>query len=323
MAPPSQARQTALITGATGFVGGYLTEALLGRGESVVGLGRRGAWPAEWAHLAGRAELRSCDLLAVDKVERLLRDARPARIYHLAGYAAVGTSFREPEAAWDGNLLATRRLYEAVVRWGGRPRILFVGSGLIYGACEPGQPPDENSPLRPTSPYATSKASADLVSYQYACSSGLEIVRARPCNHIGPRQSPQFAVASFARQVVAIERGQAPPVIETGNLAPQRDMTDVRDTVAAYVLLMDRGQAGEAYNIGTGQSYSMQTVLDRLLALTGLKVEVRQRPELVRPTDPAHIGVDAGKLRRATGWSPRYSLDDSLTDTLAYLRQQP
>jgi GDP-4-dehydro-6-deoxy-D-mannose reductase len=311
------------VTGATGFAGGHMVEALLGRGEAVVGLSRSAEWPALWAHLAGRAALHACDLCDPPAVEALLREVRPARVYHLAGYAAVGASFREPEAAWEGNLTATRRLYEAVERWGGRPRILFVGSGLVYGDGGPDRPQDEGGPLLPNSPYAASKAAADLVSYQFTCDAGLEIVRARPFNHIGPRQSAQFAASNFARQLVAIERGQAPPLLETGNLSPQRDLTDVRDTVAAYLLLMDHGRSGEAYNIGSGQTYSMQQVLDRLLALTGLRVEVRRRPELVRPTDQAVVRVDAGKLRRATGWAPRYALDQSLADTLDYWRRQP
>jgi GDP-4-dehydro-6-deoxy-D-mannose reductase len=130
-------------------------------------------------------------------------------------------------------------------------------------------------------------------------------------------------VAHFAQQLVAIERGQGPAVLETGNLSPQRDLTDVRDTVAAYLLLLEKGHAGEAYNIGCGQSNSMQTVLDRLLALAGLAVEVRRLPELVRPADQAVVRVDAGKLRRATGWVPRYPLEKTLADTLAYWRGQP
>jgi GDP-4-dehydro-6-deoxy-D-mannose reductase len=321
--PPPQARPVTLVTGVTGFAGGHLAEALLARGEVVVGLARRGDWPAMWAHLAGRAELRACDLCDGAALEALLRELRPARIFHLAGYAAVGTSFREPEAAWAGNLTATRRLYEAVANWGGRPRVLFVGSGLVYGEGEPGRPQDEKCPLQPSNPYASSKAAADLVSYQVTRSPGLEVVRARPFNHIGPRQAPQFAVANFARQLAAIERGQSAAVLEVGNLAPQRDLTDVRDMVAAYLLLMEHGRSGEAYNIGSGESYSMQSVLDRLLALSGLRVEVRQRADLVRSTDQAVIRVDAGKLRRETGWAPRHALEQSLADTLAYWRAQP
>ncbi len=314
-----------LVTGVTGFAGGHLAEALLARrGADVVGVSRTGAWPGPLRHLAGRVELRACDALDAAALEALLRDVRPDRICHLAGYARTGRSFDEPEAAWDGNLTTTRRLYEAVARWGGRPRILFIGSGLIYGSGgEDGRPPDEAAPLLPRSPYAASKAAADLVSYQVYCAAGLDVVRARPFNHVGPRQAPEFAVAHFARQVVEIERGRQPPVLQTGDLRPLRDLTDVRDTVAAYLLLLENGRAGEAYNVAGGQGRSMQTVLERLLALAGLSVEVRQRTELVRPTEPSVVRADASKLRRETGWEPRFTLDETLADTLDYWRRQP
>ncbi len=318
-----QAAPRNLVTGITGFAGCQLAEQLLARGEVVAGLSRRAAWPAGWEHLREKVEVIPCDLCDAASVEALVRRVQPTRVYHLAGYAQVGASFREPDAAWDGNLTATRRLCEALLGAGGGPRLLFVGSGLVYGpGLEPGRPQDEWTPLLPDTPYAASKAAADLACYQYACSAGLDVVRARPFNHIGPFQSSEFAVSHFARQLVAIERGERPAVLETGSLAPQRDLTDVRDTVAAYILLADRGRSGECYNIGSGHSYSMETVLDRLLALTGLHVQIRQRTDLLRPSEPAVVRVDAGKLRRETGWVPRYTLDQTLADTLAAWRQQ-
>jgi GDP-4-dehydro-6-deoxy-D-mannose reductase len=308
-----------LITGVTGFAGGHLAEALLARGESVAGVARRPAWPAAWRHLAGRVELRGCDVGDGAAVEAVLREVRPERVYHLAGYPHVGRSFKEADAAWAGNLGATRALYEAVMRWGGRPRILFVGSGQVYGATEAAEQTfDESCLLRPASPYAASKAAADLLSYQVARAPGLDVVRARPFNHVGPAQSPEFAVAHFCQQVAAIGLGRAPAVLETGNLAPRRDLTDVRDVVRAYLLLAERGRAGEAYNVGIGQTWSMREVVDRLLAVSGLAVEVRQRPDLVRPADAAAVRGDAGKLRRETGWAPALSLDQTLRDTLEY-----
>lgn len=314
-----------LVTGATGFAGGHLVEALRVRADAqVVGLSRRGAWPEEWSSLAGAVELRSCDVGNRPALEAILRDVRPEQIYHLAGYPHVGRSFHEPDAAWEGNLGATRSLYDAVIRWGQRPRILFVGSGLVYGASEAAaRGCEESAPLLPDNPYAASKAAADLLSYQIARHPGLDVVRVRPFNHIGPHQSPQFAVPNFARQLVAIERGRQPPVLETGNLQPRRDLTDVRDVAAAYVLLMERGHGGEAYNVGSGQTHSMQTVLDRLMALSGVKVEVRQKASLVRATDVAVIQANADKLKRETGWTPKYSLEQTLTDILAYWRGRP
>lgn len=311
-----------LITGITGFVGGHLAEALFEQpGAEVSGVGLRPTWPPGCEHLAARVCLHVCDLADGAAVEAILREARPEQIYHLAGYAQTGQSFHEPDAAWDGNLTATRRLYEAVARWGGRPRILFVGSGLIYGeSARPEQGPDERAPFCPVSPYAASKAAADLASYQYSRAPGLDIVRARPFNHIGPRQAPQFAIAHFAQQIAAIELGQQPPLLETGNLSPVRDLTDVRDVARAYMLLLEKGRTGEAYNVGSGRAWSIQAVLDRLLQLTPVRIEVRQKPGLVRATDVAAVYANADKLRQETGWAPRYTLEQTLEDTLNYWR---
>jgi GDP-4-dehydro-6-deoxy-D-mannose reductase len=314
-----------LVTGVSGFVGGHLVEALLHKpGAEITGVSRRGALAPQWAALAGRVRLRACDLCDPARLEAILREAQPQQIYHLAGFASPGQSFKEPEAAWEGNLTATRRLYEAVERWGARPRILFVGSGLIYGDSERSVPVlTEETPLRPNSPYAASKAAADLLSYQVSCVPGLAVIRARPFNHIGPGQSPQYAAGNFARQIAAIERGEQAPVLEVGNLHPRRDLSDVRDVVAAYLLLMERGLPGEAYHVASGHSHSMQHLLDRLLALASVKVEVRQRADLVRTTDQTTPTVDVSRLRQATGWVPRFSLDQTLADILAFWRTHP
>jgi GDP-4-dehydro-6-deoxy-D-mannose reductase len=316
-------RLRTLITGVTGFAGCYLADALSARGESVVGLGRRPVWPAGWPNLASRVELRECDLCNGPAVEAILRETRPERIYHLAGFARVGESFHDSEAAWSGNLTTTRRLCEAVIRCELRSRILFVGSGAVYGKSEnPEAPRDEECPLRPDTPYAASKAAADLACYQYTCAPGLDIVRARPFNHVGPLQSADYALPNFARQLAAIERGEVPPVLHTGNLSTHRDLTDVRDMVRAYLLLMEHGRRGEAYNIGTGQTWLMQTVLERMVSLVSLRVEIRQEAELLRPTEQSVVRVDARKIQCETGWKPVYSLDQTLRDTLAAWRQQ-
>lgn len=313
-----------LVTGATGFAGGHLLELLRQRGETaLVAVSRHAQWPAALAHLADGVTLLACDVADRAAIESILRTVRPEQIYHLAGYAHAGQSFHEPDAAWAGNLTATRALYEAVARWGGKPRVLFVGSGLVYGDPEAAeQVYDETAPLRPVSPYAASKAAADLASYQCTRAPGLDIVRARPFNHFGPRQSPQYAVAHFAQQIAAAEAGRAPPILETGNLSPQRDLTDVRDVVAAYVLLMERGETGEAYNIATGVVHAMQEIVDRLVALARVRLEVRQRADLVRARDTSAVRGDYSKLHRATGWQPRIPLEQSLADTLDYWRQQ-
>ncbi|MCS6849872.1 MAG: GDP-mannose 4,6-dehydratase [Gemmataceae bacterium] len=311
-----------LVTGITGFVGGHLAEALLAReGMHLYGLSRSARWPAEWAHLAGQVPLLACDLTDRAAVERVVAQVRPEWVFHLAGYAHVGQSFADVDAVWANNLDATRQLYEAILRWGGRPRILYVSSGHVYGTpAGPEVSFDEASPLQPTSPYAASKAAADLMSYQYSQSAGLHVVRARPLNHVGPRQAPHYAVANFARQLAAIEAGQQPPIVETGNLAACRELTDVRDVVQAYVLLLEHGQPGEVFNVGSGQAYSMHTVLDRLIALTRVPVEVRPQAELMRPVDAPVLRLNSSRLRAVTGWAPRWSLEQTLSDALDYWR---
>jgi GDP-4-dehydro-6-deoxy-D-mannose reductase len=313
-----------LITGITGFAGGHLAEAILHAGNvELHGVGRRSEWPAEWRHLASHVELRSCDLCDEAALNQLLSDVRPERIYHLAGYANVGKSFQEADAAWEGNLTATRRLYEALNRCKIYPRVLAVGSGLIYGDPElPDLSQDESAPLRPSSPYACSKAAADLVGFQFSLAGSLEIVRVRPFNQIGPRQSPQYAVAHFAKQIAAIETGLQAPILETGNLSPSRDLTDVRDMTQAYIALMERGRPGEVYNAGTGEAHSMREVVEQLLSLTFTPIEVRQRDTLLRASETNVVRANVAKLRGETGWRPQFTLKQTLKDVLDYWRGQ-
>jgi len=306
-----------LITGITGFVGGHLVEALVPQGHALFGLSRRGAWPAQLAHLAGAAELLPGDLADSARVEAVLGHARPDWVMHLGGYANPGRSTQEPDRCWHENLGGTRSLYDAVVRTGLRPRILFVSTGLIYG--EPDDPDgacDERTTLKPATPYASSKAAADLLSYQYTRNPGLHIVRVRLFNQIGPRQSADYAAANFARQIAAAEAGKQPPLIETGDLTARRDITDVRDMVAAFPLLLEHGRSGEAYNAGRGETYRIQELLDRLLGLARVKVEVRSRAEPNRKADTAVTRADARKLRHTTGWTPRIPLEQTLADIL-------
>jgi GDP-4-dehydro-6-deoxy-D-mannose reductase len=311
-----------LLTGVTGFAGGHLAEALLRRGNvEVFGVSRRTEWPPEWLHLSDQVTLLSCDLCSRLGVEVLVREVHPDQVYHLAGYSNVGQSYREPDVAWALNVTATRNLYNAIIRWGGQPRILYVSSGLVYGEPEAlDRPPSERSLLQPASPYASSKAAADLASYQHALSPGLDIVRVRPFNHIGPRQSPQFAVAHFAQQIAAIEQGEQSPSLEVGNLNSRRDLTDVRDMVRAYTLLMEHGRKGEVYNAGTGKAYSMRAVLDHLLSLAEVSIEVRQQSELLRAAETNVVRADISKIQDETGWQPSLTLEQTLADTLNYWR---
>jgi GDP-4-dehydro-6-deoxy-D-mannose reductase len=309
-----------LITGITGFVGGHLVETLLSAGgHELAGISRDTAWPRHLLHLDGKADLHLAELLDTARLETLLHQTKPDWLIHLAGYANTGGSFRQPDLCWRDNLDATRSLYDAVVRAQHRPRILFASTGLIYGEPDgPNQPCDERTTMKPASPYAASKAAADLLSYQYTRNPGLDIVRIRLFNQVGPRQSPDYAVANFARQIAAIEAGKQPPRIETGDLSAQRDLTDVRDTVAAFPQLLEKGGKGEAYNAGRGETFSMQSILDQLLGLSKVKVEVIQRVE--RKSDTAVTRANPDKLKRATGWSPRIPVEQALKDVLNHWR---
>jgi GDP-4-dehydro-6-deoxy-D-mannose reductase len=312
-----------LITGVTGFAGSYLAEALLERpGVELFGLGRTG-WKEDQAVLARRVTLEVCDLNNPPRMEAALARIKPEQIYHLAGYSNAGKSPREADAAWAGNLTATRNLYVALERLVQRPRILFVGSGLVYEASgSPVHAHSEGCPLEPATPYAASKSAADLASYQAGHSGALDIVRVRPFNHVGPRQSSEYAISSFARQIASAERQERPSVVETGNLSPLRDLTDVRDVVRAYILVMERGRSGDVYNIASGVARSIQSALDRLLALSRARITQRTNPDLVRATDLPVVRGDASKLRRETGWSPQFSFEQTLADTLDYWRRR-
>jgi GDP-4-dehydro-6-deoxy-D-mannose reductase len=306
-----------LITGMTGFVGGHLVECLVPRGDALYGFCRNGTWPAALAHLSGKAELLPGELTDTARLEAVINHARPEWLIHLAGYANPGRSYLEADQCWTDNLTGTRSLYDAIARTALRPRILYVSTGLIYG--EPDEPDgacDERTTLKPATPYAASKAAADILSYQYTRNPGLDIVRVRLFNQIGPRQSADYAAANFARQIAAAEAGKLPPVIETGDLSSRRDITDVRDMVAAFPLLLTSGRTGEAYNAGRGETFRIQDLLDKLIAQARVKLEVRQRSEPGRKADTAVTRADPRKLRHATGWAPRIPLEQTLADIL-------
>jgi GDP-4-dehydro-6-deoxy-D-mannose reductase len=292
------------------------------RGDALYGFCRNGTWPTALAHLSGKAELLSGELVDTMRLEAVINHARPEWVIHLAGYANPGRSYLEADQCWTDNLTGTRSLYDAIARTAHRPRILYVSTGLIYG--EPDEPDgacDERTTLKPATPYAASKAAADILSYQYTRNPGLDIVRVRLFNQIGPRQSADYAAANFARQIAAAEAGKLPPVIETGDLSSRRDITDVRDMVAAFPLLLTSGRTGEAYNAGRGETFRIQDLLDKLIAQARVKLEVRQRSEPGRKADTAVTRADPRKLRHATGWVPRIPLEQTLADILADWRK--
>lgn len=309
-----------LITGISGFVGGHLTERLLrDANHTILGLSREGQWPQALSHL-GQVPIQAAELSDRAKIGSILSDFQPEWVFHLAGYANTGKSFKEPDKCWADNLTATRQFYDAVVESGLKPRILFVSSGLVYGEPDAGHTCDELTTLKPASPYAASKAAADLLGYQYFRTAGLDILRIRMFNQIGPRQPADYAVANFARQIAAIEAGQQPATLTTGNLSAQRDVTDIRDMADAFRRLIEFGRAGEAYNAGQGKPVTIQHLLDRLIHLARLPIRVESKVESGRAGDTTVTCADTRKLKSVTGWQPGYTLDQTLADVLNYWR---
>lgn len=305
-----------LVTGATGFVGGHLLPRLATQRARVFGLARPGS-----AAVRG-CEMVEADLLDAEAVERVVATVKPERIVHLAAQSSAKDSWADPAATLKTNVLGLLHLLEGVRRAELAPRVLVVGSAEEYGAvAEAGQPIPEDAPLRPLSPYAASKVAQGYLALQYALSHGLQVVRTRTFNHTGPGRGAGFAEGSFARQIAEILAGRREPRIVVGNLDAVRDFSDVRDVVRAYTLLVEKGAAGEVYNVASGCGVRIGYVLERLVALSGVKVEIREERALLRPADIPYLVGDFGRLR-ALGWAPEIGLDRSLTDLLAYWQER-
>jgi GDP-4-dehydro-6-deoxy-D-mannose reductase len=309
----------ALITGVGGFAGSHLADELLSQSAAEVwGCLLSGPRPG---YLPEPLNIAEVDLRDAEAVEALLAQTRPDRIYHLAGQAFPQQSWADPWATFEANLRPQINLFEALRRLRLSARMLVVSSNEVYGQGPAGSPlVNEWAELRPRNPYAVSKAAQDLLGLQVYLSHELHVVRARPSNHIGPRQDERYVAPAFAGQIARIEAGLQPPVMRVGNLSARRDFTDVRDIVRAYRLMLEQGQPGEAYNVGTGRTVAVQAVLDGLLALTPARIRVEVDPALLRPAEaPAQCG-DTSKLRAATGWTPQIPLEQTLGDLLAYER---
>jgi GDP-4-dehydro-6-deoxy-D-mannose reductase len=260
------------------------------------------------------------NLLDRDAVRRAIAELRPSQVYHCAGAAHVAESWARTADTLAANVLATHHLFDALRRAGHRCRVVLPGSAHVYAPSA--TPIGEEAPVAPASPYAVSKLAQEQLGLRAGVEDGLDVVVARVFNHTGPRQSPTFAAASMARQVALIERGTLEPVIKVGNLDSQRDLTDVRDTVRAYALLMERGVPGTIYNVASGVAHTTRAVLDTLIARARVPVRVEVDPARLRPNDIPVLVGDATRLRAATGWAPRVSFEQMLADLLDYWRGQ-
>ena len=293
----------ALITGAHGFVGRYLSEHLESEGDHVVGFDRHDG----------------PDLLDAAAWTALIDRERPDAVYHLAGQADVGGSWAAPVATFRANAEGTLNVLEACAA-SEVPRVLAVSSADVYGrVTEADLPLDEDTPLRPVSPYAASKVAADFLGLQAFLGRGLGVLRVRAFNHLGAGQTDRFVAAALAHRVARneLEGGDVVPV---GNLAPRRDFTDVRDVVRAYRLLVLEGVPGEVYNVCSGHDVAVAELAEQLVQLAERPMRLEPDPALQRPVDIPVLRGDNTRLRTTTGWTPEIPLHQTLSDLLAHWR---
>ncbi|MBV8949851.1 MAG: GDP-mannose 4,6-dehydratase [Actinobacteria bacterium] len=291
----------ALVTGASGFVGPHLVDHLLTYGDEVTAVDRRGEQPV--------------DVTDADAVEALMQACAPDAVYHLAALSHVGDSWSSGGDAFRVNAEGTLHVLEAARR-AGVQRVLVVGSAEEYGAARADDIPlSEESPLRPMTPYGVAKVAADFLALQAHLAHGLGTIRARPFNHTGRGQSDRFVIPALARRVAEAERDGASEV-RVGSLDPVRDVTDVRDVVRAYRLLVEHAVPGEAYNVCSGRGVAVAEIAARLIALAERPLELVVDPALVRRVDVPQLVGDPSKLQAATGWTPLFDLDLTLADVL-------
>lgn len=297
------------VTGGSGFVGRHVYAACAHDGPL-----------AGWEF---SAPVSGWDIRDEDAVTRAVEQARPDAVLHLAAQSFVPRSFQDPRETFEINLLGTLNLLRGLTATGFAGRMIFVSSGDVFGRV-----PDEALPVtesyvaQPRSPYAVSKVAAEQLCLQWQRTEGLDVMIARPFNHVGPGQDARFVLPALARQVVAIEKGQREPVIEAGDIDATRDFTDVRDVVAAYAAMFARGVSGRTYLIGSGQERRVRDLLEDMCRLAQVEVEIRQDPSKMRPAEQRRMVADAGALQRDTQWKPAISMNTTLLDILEDARVQ-
>ena len=281
-----------LVTGAQGFVGGHLL-----------------------AELGDRARPLDVDVTDADSLQDAVGDADA--LIHLAAGSSVSESWADPGEAWRVNTLGTVNVLEAVRARAPGARVLVVSTGEVYGRAER-VPTPEGARIAPVSPYAASKAAAELAAGQ-ARDAGLDVVIARAFQHEGPGRDERFAVGSWSAQIVRAEEAGG-GTVRVGDLTARRDITDVRDVVRAYAALLDRAVPADTYNVASGKAVEMEHVLDLLVGLTTVRIEIERDPERSRPADLPVVCGNAARLRGATGWTPTIPLEQTLADTLTAAR---
>ncbi len=310
----------AFITGISGFVGSHLAEFLLRATDWEIA-GTVFGQADNISHIRDELRIYPADLSRFEVVSFLLEDCQPDLIVHLAAQPLPSLSHYDPWPTLETNARIQLNVLEAVRRLELPARVLVVGSSEEYGLIYPDElPVKETQPFRPMNPYGVSKITQDMLGLQYYLSYGVDVVRVRPFNHIGPGQRLGFVVPDLSKQVAEGEAGLRERIIRVGSLDVSRDFSDVRDVVRAYYLALTQGRAGEVYNIGSGRARSVRSILEGLLRLSRTPLEYQEDAERVRAVDVPLIEADCSKFCAAVGWEPQIPFEQSLQDILDFWR---
>src|SRR3989344_1601284 len=312
-----------LITGITGFVGSHLAELLSKKREKVTGIIRWRSSLENIEDFKDKLELLECDLKDLSSIANAVKKIKPDYIYHLAAQSYVPASFANPKETVEDNLVGTLNLLEAIRILDQKPVIHICSTSDVYGEIKNNEVPiKETNPLRPISPYAISKAAAEMMARGYFLSYGIRTVITRAFNITGPRRGEVFAESSFAKQIAEIEKGLRKPEIIVGNLKSVRTFADVRDIARAYWLVVKRGKPGEVYNIAGDVTIPIGKILDILISLSHMasEIKVKTEPSLFRPVDSISKIPDDSKFRKIAGWKPEIPIEKSLEDLLNWWR---
>ncbi|MFK4026912.1 GDP-mannose 4,6-dehydratase [Stutzerimonas balearica] len=313
--------QRTLVTGANGFVGQQLCRMLLEDGQHVIAL-TSGA-PASPGAASQQLQ---CDIRDPEALARAIALASPTHVVHLAAISHVPTSFANPQLTWQTNVLGSLNMMEALHLHAPEAFTLYVSSSEVYGASfKQGLAVDEQTACQPMNPYAASKLAGEIAVNEYF-RQGMRGVVARPFNHIGENQSPDFVTASFARQIAMAEAGLQPPMIQVGNLEARRDFLDVQDVCNAYLQLLKplrkSPEPARCFNIASGQTHRIGDILEALLAMSSQAINIEQDPERLRPSDIPVATGNSSAIKQATGWQPTTPLHETLERLLQYWRAQ-
>lgn len=311
----------AMIIGAAGFVGNYLMEYLEKECDMEVHVTKLPH--EEISNRVCEAKTYNLNILDKEAIVSLLFEVRPDYIFHLAAQSSVGLAWKNPCLTIDVNIKGSVNVMDAIRELYYKPRVLLIGSGEEYGHIKMGENPiKEENMIRPGNIYAATKVCQNMIASIYAQAYDMELMMVRAFNHIGPTQAPMFVVADFCKQIAEIEKGIRKPIIYVGNLEAQRDFTDVRDVVRAYAMLIDKGEPGETYNVGSGHAVSIKEILELIILLSGQDIKVEIDSNKLRPVDVPIIEADIAKLQKLTGWEPKITLKKTIKETLDYWRER-